>query len=116
MSFAPEWTVTGAVSYTVPLGGNLEAMFYVDGRWVSDYRTQTLGRDPLGRTDNEAFALYNGRISVGPQDERWSVDIWGQNLTDEVYFVGAFAPPLQNSFVAFPNEPATYGVTMRLRY
>lgn len=116
LTFAPEWSVTGAVSYAVPVGGSMEAVLYFDGRWVSDYRTQTLGRDPLGRTDNDAFALFNGRISVRPQDERWSVEFWGRNLTDENYFVGAFSPPLQNSYVVFPNVPATYGVTMRLQY
>ncbi|MGD9981297.1 MAG: TonB-dependent receptor [Hyphomonadaceae bacterium] len=116
LSFAPEWTVTGAISYTIPIGETLQTMFYLDGRWVSEYRTQTLGRDPAGRTDNEAFALFNGRISLGPQDERWSLELWGQNLTDELYYVGAFSPPLQNSYVVYPNVPATYGVTMRLQY
>jgi outer membrane receptor protein involved in Fe transport len=116
LSFAPEWVATGAVSYEVPLGGDLGALFYLDGRWNSEYRTQTLARHPSGITDNQAFAVFNGRIAVGPQDERWSVEFWGQNLTDEYYFVGAFAPPLQNSLVVFPNEGRTYGVTLRARY
>jgi hypothetical protein len=36
--------VTGAIAYRVPLGGNLGALFYLDGRWNSEYRTQTLNR------------------------------------------------------------------------
>jgi outer membrane receptor protein involved in Fe transport len=116
LSFAPEWVTTGAIAYEMPIGGDLSALFYVDGRWNSEYRTQTLARHPAGLTDNQAFAIFNGRIGIGPQDERWSVEFWGQNLTDEYYFVGAFSPPLQNSFVVFPNEPSTYGVTLRARY
>lgn len=115
-AFAPEWTVTGGIAYEQPLGGNLRALFYLDGRYVSEYRTQTLNRDPVGRTDNEAYAIFNGRIGIGPDNERWSVELWGRNLTDETYYVGAFVPPLQNSFVVYPNEPATYGVTLRARY
>ncbi len=114
LTFAAEWTVTGGVAYEVPLGGDFRAMFYLDGRWNSGYRTQTLNRNPI--TDNDAFAIFNGRIAVGPQSERWSVELWGQNLTDEFYYVGAFAPPLQNSTVIYPNAPLTYGVTLRARY
>jgi iron complex outermembrane recepter protein len=116
LSFAPEWVATGSIAYEMPLGGDLNALFYLDGRWNSEYRTQTLNRHAGGATDNEAFAIFNGRIGIGPEDERWSVEFWGQNLTDEYYFVGAFAPPLQNSFVVFPNESRTYGVTLRARY
>ncbi len=114
LSFAPEWTVTGAIAYRVPLGGNLGALFYLDGRWNSEYRTQTLNRNPV--TDNESFAIFNGRIGIGPENERWSLELFGANLTDEFYYVGAFSPPLQNSFVVFPNEPRTYGVSLRLQY
>lgn len=116
LSFAPELVVTGAVSYEMSLGGDMRALFYVDGRWNSEYRTQTLNRDPLGRTDNDAFAVYNGRIGIGPENERWSIELWGQNLLEEEYFIGSFSPPLQNSFVIYPNEPRTYGVTLRARY
>ncbi|MEZ5996348.1 MAG: TonB-dependent receptor [Hyphomonadaceae bacterium] len=116
VAFAPEWTVTGAVAYQMPLGGDMHALFYLDGRWNSEFRTQTLARDPLGRTDNDAFAIFNGRIGFGPDDERWSVEFWGRNLFDEYYFVDAFQPPLQNSFVVYPNEPRTYGVTIRASY
>ncbi len=114
LAFAPELVVTGAIAYEMPLGGNMRALFYVDGRYNSDYRVQTLNR--LALTDNDAFAIFNGRIGIGPENERWSIELWGQNLTDEYFNVGAFAPPLQNSRVAFPNEPQTYGVTLRARY
>ena len=116
LAFAPEWVATGSITYEMPLGGDIRALFYLDGRWNSDYRTQTLARDPLGRTDNEAFAIFNGRIGIGPENGRWSVEIWGQNLTDELYYVGAFVPSLQNGFAVYPNEPQTYGVTLRARY
>jgi outer membrane receptor protein involved in Fe transport len=117
LAFAPEWTVTGGIQYEQPLGGDLRALFYVDARWNDGYRTQTLGRDPLGRTDNDGFAIFNGRIGIGPENDRWSVEFWGRNLTDEFYYVGAFQPPLQDgTFVVFPNEPLTYGVTLRARY
>jgi len=115
LSLVPELTVTGGIGYEVPLGSNLSALFYVDARWNSEYRTQTLARNPV--TDNEAFAIFNGRIGIGPEDDRWSVEFWGRNLTDETYYVGAFSPPLQDgTYVVYPNEPATYGITLRASY
>lgn len=116
LALSPEWTATAAIAYEVPLGGDMRALFYLDGRWNSEYRTQTLGRDPLGRTDNSAYAVFNGRIGIGPQDERWSVEFWGRNLADEFYYVGAFQATLQNTYVIYPSEPQTYGVTLRARY
>ncbi len=116
-AFAPEWVATGAIQYEMPLSGSLRALFYLDGRYNSDYRTQTLNRDTAGRTDNDAYAIFNGRIGIGPEDQRWSVEFWGRNLFDEFYMVGAFVPPLQSgTFVIYPNEPQTYGVTVRARY
>jgi iron complex outermembrane recepter protein len=116
LAHAPEWTATGAIAYEVPIGGDLRALFYVDGRWNSEYRTQTLNRHPGGATDNDAYAIFNARIGIGPQDEHWSVEIWGQNLGNQYYTVIGFSPVFQNSFAAFPNEPQTYGVTVRARY
>jgi outer membrane receptor protein involved in Fe transport len=122
-AFAPEWTLTGGIAYEAPLGGGLRALFYLDGRYNSEYRTQTLNRHPGGITDNEAYAIFNGRIALGPENDRWSVEFWGRNLTDETYYVGSFVPPLQSNpnplnqtYVVYPNEPATYGVTLRLEY
>jgi outer membrane receptor protein involved in Fe transport len=116
ISFAPEWVVTGAITYEQPIGDNLRALFYLDGRWNDGYRTQTLNRVSSGATDNGEFAIFNGRIGIGPQDDRWAIEFWGRNLTDEFYFVGAFAAPLQDTVMIYPSQPQTYGITARLRY
>jgi outer membrane receptor protein involved in Fe transport len=125
LSLSPEWTVTGSALYEVPVGDTMKLSFYGNGRWVSDYRLQTLGRN--ARTDQEGFALFDARIGLGAQDGRWGIDIWGRNITDEYYSVGAFGVPEQSLFnsvtgtvegvfAAFPNEPQTWGVTLRARY
>ncbi|HRO02320.1 MAG TPA: TonB-dependent receptor [Terricaulis sp.] len=115
LAFSAEWVVTGGVGYTQPIGDNLQLTAYVDGRWSSEYQTQTLARNPI--TDQDAFAVFNGRLGVGAQDGRWSVEFWGQNLTDEFYYVGAFSPPLQDgTLVIYPSMPQTYGITLRARY
>jgi iron complex outermembrane receptor protein len=111
---AAEFTVTSGIAYEVPVTAGMSALFYLDGRWNSGYRTQTLARNP--NSDNDAFAIFNGRVSLRGENERWSIDVWGQNLTDEFYYVGAFQPPLQNTTVVYPNAPRTWGVTARIQY
>jgi len=117
LSFAPKWVATAGVSYELPLGSTMHAMFYLDARYNTEYRTQTLNRDPLGRTDNDAYAVFNGRIGIGPRDDHWSAEIWARNITDEFYYVGAFSPPLQDgTYVIFPSEPRTIGIELRGRW
>lgn len=117
LSFAPEWVVTAGIGYEQPIGDNLKATFYIDGRWNSEYRTQTLARPASGITDNDAFATFNARIGFGGADDRWRLELWSQNLTDEFYYVGAFSPPLQDgTLVIYPSQPQTYGITLRARY
>ncbi|MCG8440770.1 MAG: TonB-dependent receptor [Caulobacterales bacterium] len=113
-SLAPEWYVTGALSYRRPVTDTLDALFYIDGRWVSEQNT---GSDLDPEKIQEAYTLINGRIGIGSQDERWALELWGRNLFDEDYIQVGFDAPLQpDSFNAFLGEPGTYGVTVRSRW
>ncbi|MGE0829519.1 MAG: TonB-dependent receptor [Hyphomonadaceae bacterium] len=112
----PEWAVTGAITYELPLSDSLGARFYIDGRWNSETQTQTLGRDPLGRTDQDSYAIFNARVSLGNPNGRWAVDVWGRNITDETTIDGFGAPLQPGSYQVFVNEPRVWGVTLKARY
>lgn len=113
---APELSITSAFSWEHQIGPWMGSA-YLDMRYNSDYETQTLSRDPLGRTDQDAYMLVNGRVGLGALDDRWSLELWGRNLTDEFYFVGAFEATLQpGTYLIYPNEPRTWGVTLKARY
>ncbi len=134
MSFAPEWSATGAVTYEREIGGNLMAGFNLSAKYTSEYNTKS---DLLPAGVQEAMTLMNGRISLGSVDERWTVELWGQNLTDEEYYQVVFNAPLQGTafqstiqptgtfynpsldtqtYNAFLGSPRTWGVTLRVRY
>jgi outer membrane receptor protein involved in Fe transport len=121
LSQAPEWTLTGSVNYRLSFGNGFGANFFVDGRYVSDYTVQTLSRNPV--TDNDAFALFDARISVGPDSEVWSAEVFARNLTDEFYHVGGFGAPertlgavTDGNYLVYPNAPRTVGLTLRARF
>ena len=43
--------------------------------------------------------------------------LWGRNLTDDQYLLTAFPTVAQaGSFSGYPNQPRTYGVTLRARF
>ncbi len=112
---AAKWTGTGSVTYTLPLGNDLQALFYADGRYTSPYPVQTLSRNPL--SDNDAYTIYNARIGIGRQDDRWSFEVWAHNITNQYYNIGAFGVPEQTGTLdVYPSEPRTWGATLRLRY
>jgi iron complex outermembrane receptor protein len=130
LSQAPEWTVTGSANYRIPIGSHYVNLFGT-ARYVSDYTVQTLSRNPI--TDNDAFAIFDARISFGPEDERWSIEAFAKNLTDEYFNVGGFGAPERtlpsslfggdnqaaqeaSNYLVYPNAPRTVGLMIRARY
>ncbi|QLC25578.1 TonB-dependent receptor [Parasphingopyxis algicola] len=117
LSNAPDLVVTGSFAWTPPIGNSgMTGLFYVDTRITSGFNT---GSDLFPQKEQESFALVNGRIGIRGPDERWSLEVWAQNLLDTDYSQVAFSSPFQapsQIFSAFLAEPRTYGVTVRTRF
>jgi outer membrane receptor protein involved in Fe transport len=108
---APRWSITGAATVNFPVSTNLTGLLYLDGRWNSAYRTQTLNRNPA--TDNDAYAIFNARAGL-THANGWALEVFVQNLTDETYYVGGFNVPEQTgTWGVYPNAPRMAGVTLR---
>ncbi|AZU04551.1 TonB-dependent receptor [Glycocaulis alkaliphilus] len=131
-SLSPEHFFNLAVNYEASLGNNLITRMGLDSRYVSGYNT---GSDNDPEKFQDAFTLINARIGIGSNDERWFLELWGRNLTDETYAqvaIDAFAqgrrgqagfdagewtqPRNTASYAAFLGAPRTYGITLRTRF
>ncbi|MCU0976631.1 MAG: TonB-dependent receptor [Steroidobacteraceae bacterium] len=111
-SFAPEWSGTASVGYEWTVGDSLRLRGHVGGKYMSDYNT---GSDLDPEKLQEAFWVANARLVLGSANDRWSVELWAQNLTDEDYIQVAFDTPLQTgSWNAYLAAPRTYGATLRV--
>jgi len=55
-----------------------------------------------------SYGLFDGRISLSPQSQPWSVSVWGRNLTDED--VRANVIEFLGGQIALYAPPRTYGV------
>ena len=131
LSNAPELVATGSFAWTPRLNDSgLTGLFYVDSRLSSDYNT---GSDLFPQKEEDSYIVVNARIGVRGADERWSIELWAQNLFDTNYAqvafntpfqAGATAPPFvdpqfpggRQVFSAFLAEPRTYGITGRFRF
>ena len=137
-SFAPEWSGTGSVNYARSIGHGLRLGASLTAKYTSEYNT---GSDLLPYKQQDAMTLVNGRITFGSEDERWTFEVWGQNLTDKEYIQVGYAAPLQGTafqssvqttgayagtyynpaldtatYDAYLGQPRTYGVTFKIKY
>ena len=131
ISFAPEWTLSGSVAYETMLTPEYRMRASLNGRWTDDYGTAS---DQLPPKIQEAFAIFNGRLAFSTEDDRYTFELWGQNLFDEEYIQVGFNGPLQGgsgvsatppiydpardtiSYMAFLGAPRTWGATLRWQF
>jgi iron complex outermembrane recepter protein len=114
MSFAPEWSGTVAATYEQKLGSSLMWRANVGAKYTSEYNT---GSDLNPAKLQDSLTLVNARLGFGAQDQKWLVEAWAQNLTDEEYYQLVFDGTLQTGTLdAYLGAPRTYGLTLRVQF
>lgn len=131
LSLAPKYSTSGSLTYETPVGDNMKARFNIGAKYSSSYNT---GSDLFPPKVQKAFTVVNGRVALGSADERWTAELWAQNLLNEKYMQVAFNGPLQGSsglsatqatynaaldtitYDAFLGAPRTYGLTLRSKF
>ncbi len=136
---APEIVAIAGVNYDRDIGNDFR--FFASGqvRTESDRRTSTqattvpsaaviasFGGDINAAVDAAPLVPFdvqdgntkvNLRVGFGAQDESWTIEAWGVNVTDQVTRGVTFNTVLRGgSRSAFAQEPATYGVTVRTKF
>jgi iron complex outermembrane recepter protein len=114
LSFAPLWSGVASATYTVPLSGSLQFHANVNEKYNSSYNT---GSDLDPRKLQGAYGLVNARLGLGSPDGKWTVEIWGNNLANKLYYQVAFDAPFQyQQLDAFLGDPRTFGITARTKF
>ena len=133
VSFAPKWTSSGALTWGHTFG-KIRTSANLTAKYTSEYNT---GSDLVPFKEQEGYTLVNARLAFGAADRAWTIEVWGQNLTDVNYKQVVINAPLQgqgfqttvqpdgtyynkaldsNTYDAFLGAPKTYGVTLRVKY
>jgi iron complex outermembrane receptor protein len=114
LSLAPLWSVSLAASYDHHVTDYLVGRVAVNAKYVSSYNTGS-NLDPV--KNQPGFTLVNARLALGPDNQRWQVEAWAQNLFNQYYMqVGFDAVAQTGSYDAFLGLPRTYGMTLRFKY
>ena len=123
---APEFTGVFGITYDGPLnssGWGLLANFNMN--YSSERRTTTQALDtnntpnPLDYQD--AYIKMNARLGLTTPDGKYTFEVWGTNLSNEITRGVTANTPLRGgagtrSRVGFVEEPRMYGVTVRAKF
>ncbi len=94
---------------------------YEDDRRTSTQPTELLSDVLLPGDIQDSHTKVNLRVGVSSPDDRWTLEFWGRNVTDEITKNVTFNIPLRGgegnrARGQFTQDPATYGVTLRTRF
>ena len=120
VSLAPLWSASLSGTYTASFDAHTMARFNLGAKYSSDYNT---GSDLDPGKNQSAYTTVNMRIVFGPKSERWSLELWSENLFDARYKQVAFDSGFQNLpsnstgvLDAFLGAPRTFGGTVRTHF
>ncbi|MEL6528983.1 MAG: TonB-dependent receptor [Pseudomonadota bacterium] len=119
---APELVAIMGFNYDRDLSDSLRGFLSGQVRTESDRRTSTQAvllatQTPLPFDVQDGNTKINLRAGIGAIDELWTLEVWGNNITDVVTRGVTFNTVLRGSSrSAFIQEPATYGVTLRTKF
>ena len=123
---APKFAGVVGMTYDGPLNdsgwsllvnGNMN---YSDSRTTRTIDTDTNGLPvPLARQEN--YFKMNARIGLTMPDQRYTFELWGTNLTNEITRGITANTPLRGgagtrSLIGFVEEPRMYGLTVRAKF
>lgn len=104
----PRWTGSLSGSYDQPIG---DATLRFAANY---YLTSGFNFDPIGQFHQDGYGLLSGRIQFMPANERFSVAVFGTNLTDETYLTQVL--PFSGAILQTYGTPRTYGVEVGFEF
>ena len=111
---APTWSFIASANYRRPLSPELYIEFGGD---VSYTGSTNGGENGLAQTAifaTESYTLVNARIAIGNVDDKWRIQVWSHNLTNEYYYPSAFSA--NGPYVRYAGMPRTIGVTLDYKF
>jgi iron complex outermembrane receptor protein len=114
---APELQGALGVSWSRQLAGGGELRLRGDYIHRGDQFFTQFNRNVVGQ---DAYDLLNARVSFTAPDERWSVTLYGDNLTDEEYFSTVLESGVASPGTVVPQAvlgpPRTYGLVVNYNF
>lgn len=108
-----EWTASARIEYAIDLAGGGSITLKAD----TDYRSEMFfSAFNLDRISQPSRSLYNANIQYSSPDERFTLNLWGKNLSDELVYTGLAGINTSRLILATYMPPRTYGITAGYRF
>lgn len=105
----PEWSFNIGGRYEVPTQGGPVGLT-LNYWWTDDFNWQ-----PDGRLVEESYGLLSGNLYWTSADDRYTVRLWGKNITDEEYSAFTVPQPGLGDTYA-PANPRQFGVELEVNF
>jgi iron complex outermembrane receptor protein len=105
--YAPEWTFAlgAAQTFELPRGARLVA------RTRTRYQSETMaGLDFLQQQQQDGYWMVDASLTLATIRDRYSVGVFGQNVTDQTIVTNTFVVPFSTFAVGVLRPPRTFGV------
>ena len=127
----PKWTVAAAIQYTQRLHDEAKIAYRVDYDFTSTIynelpntygynaaHTGIVANGPLTYpTRQPSYGLLNSRITYTAPGDKWTIALFGTNLTDQRYISFGFSiGPSFGESLAYFGRPREYGVQVTRRF
>jgi outer membrane receptor protein involved in Fe transport len=94
-AYAAEESGTVGANYEIPLGNGGHILLVGNYGYMGDYaRDSAYQRTHIDANGNPilepGYGILNARFVYEPADRNFSLELWGKNLTDELYINGGF--------------------------
>ena len=108
---APDRTASLNVTYQMPLASRFQVLFNAEWAYRGDVYYDVFNSDGAFQS---SFSMFNANVVLSGREDRWSVSLWGTNLTDREYItigVQGFGGVPINTLGA----PRQYGIRVSAR-
>jgi outer membrane receptor protein involved in Fe transport len=88
---------------------------FIRGEYVYDDEVPVVENVPASIASREV-SMFNASIGIKWGDG-WEAMLWGRNLNNDDFLISAFPGVAQpGTYSGYPNQPRTYGITVRTRF
>ncbi len=118
---APEEQISFGAQYTHQIASGASLLYRVDWNYTSGFNRTYVPGDQRGsftgeEWEQDPYSLLQARLMYTAPSDRWSVALFGTNLTDERYTTGGFISPLLSIDDGTVGRPREFGLTFKATF
>ena len=106
---APELTWGARAEYEIPLDSGATVILGTDASYKDEQFFTEFNQDIVGEDD---YTIVNANVKYVSSNEKFFINVWGKNLTDEEVYGGKFVIATGRTIGGTLLPPVTWGVTI----